>query len=303
MSYRHRLADGLRALRCQPVRDLAFLLSCPPPWHSGAELDCARLLGPQGWPQLLALDAAPQPLLDWLAAHPTRRLGVYAELLLQFWFEHAPHIDCVAANLPLAEHGRSIGEFDYLLRIDGQPLHLEAASKFYLQLDDASGELVGPSLRDAWPLKYRKLASQLALSCHPAAQLPAGFAGCPAYSRLSGWLFYPAAPRPTFPCNTDACCGWWRRLSEPWPQHDADSRWLVLPRLCWLAPARAADEVVLTLAQLQAELALADGARLVAELVIGADGDWHEIARGFVVRDDWPLPGMLAELQRKLAAS
>ncbi|MEQ6291454.1 DUF1853 family protein [Vogesella sp. GCM10023246] len=303
MSYRHRLAEGLSALRCQPVRDLAFLLSCPAPWHSGAEIDCARLLGPQGWPQLMALDAAPQPLLDWLAARPTRRLGVYAESLLEFWFQLAPHIDCVAANLPLAEHGRSIGEFDYLLRIDGQPLHLEAASKFYLQLDAAGGELVGPSLRDAWPLKYRKLASQLALSCHPAAKLPPGFAGCPAYSRLSGWLFYPGAPRPAFPFNADACCGWWRRLSEPWPQHAADSRWLLLPRLSWLAPARAEAAAVLTLVQLQAELAAVDGARLVAELTPGADGDWHEIARGFVVRDDWPLPGMLAELQRKLAAS
>ena len=302
-SYRHRLAERYSALRCQPVRDLAFLLTAPAPWHSGAEIDCARLLGPQGWPQLIALDAAPHPLLDWLAARPTRRLGVYAEQLLQYWFSHAGHIDCVAANLPLAEHGRSVGEFDFLLRVDGLPLHLEAASKFYLQLDAAGGELVGPSLRDAWPLKYRKLASQLALGCHPAARLPQGFAGCPAYSRLTGWLFYPHAPQPQFPCNADACRGWWRRLSEPWPQHAADSRWLLLPRLCWLAPARAAGDAVLTLVQLQALLAEADGARLVAELAPGADGDWHEIARGFVVRDDWPLPGMLAELQRKLAAS
>ena len=71
----------------------------------------------------------------------------------------------------------------------------------------------------------------------------------------------------------------------------------------WLAPARASADAVLTLSQLQAELAEADGARLVAELATGADGDWHEIARGFVVHDDWPLPGMLAELQHKLAAS
>jgi hypothetical protein len=173
-------------LRSQPVRDLAYLLTAPAPWHSDVEISRQRLLGPQGWPQLQALDAAPAPLLAWLAARPTRRLGLYAETLLAYWFSHVPHIELVAANLPVRDATHTVGEFDFLLRIDGEPYHLEAARKFYLQLDSAPHALVGPGLRDAWWLKYRKLASQLALAQHPAARLPDGFEQVAACSRLSG---------------------------------------------------------------------------------------------------------------------
>jgi hypothetical protein len=41
----------------------------------------------------------------------------------------------VAANLPVCDAGgRTVGEFDFLIRLDGEPLHVETASKFYLQL-------------------------------------------------------------------------------------------------------------------------------------------------------------------------
>ena len=177
-------AATLAALHTPAVRDLAWLLSSASPWQDAADIEPARLLGAQGWPQLLALDAAPQPLLAYLAAHPVRRLGFYAERLLAFWFGIAPHIELVAANLPVRDGGKTVGEFDFLLRVDGVPLHLEAASKFYLQLED--GAWVGASLRDALLLKAGKTRQQLQLSRHPAASLPDGFAGCEVAARTSG---------------------------------------------------------------------------------------------------------------------
>ncbi len=290
-------------LRSQPVRDLAYLLTAPPPWHSGVEISCQRLLGPQGWPQLLALDADPGPLLAWLAARPTRRLGLYAEALLAYWFSHAPHIALVAANLPVRDGTHTVGEFDFLLRIEGEPYHLEAASKFYLQLDSAPYALVGPGLRDAWWLKYHKLASQLTLAQHSAARLPAGFEQVIPCSRLTGWLFFPADAADTHPAiHTAACRGWWCRLQDGWPQQHPHSRWLALPRLQWLGPAQAEEAVTQSLAAMRAQLAQADGPWLLAELLPDAQGIWQEVARGFVVPDSWPDPDLLATLLPRLAA-
>ena len=93
------------------LRDLAFLLTSPAPWDSGRNLSPAQLLGAQGESLLAALEQDPAPLTHWLAQQPCQRLGHYAERLLAFWFRLAPHIELVAANLPVRDAaGRTIGE-------------------------------------------------------------------------------------------------------------------------------------------------------------------------------------------------
>ena len=74
-------------LTSQPVRDLASLLTAPPLWQSGCELSVRELLGEHGFRYLLALDADPAPLTDYLAQRAPfgHRLGIYAEELLAFW--------------------------------------------------------------------------------------------------------------------------------------------------------------------------------------------------------------------------
>lgn len=291
------------SLKTQAVRDLAFLLGSPSPWCDAADIDPARLLGGQGWPQLLALDAAPQPLLDYLAAHPVRRLGFYAERLLAFWFDIAPHIEVVAANLAVRDGQHTVGEFDFLLRVNGKPVHLEAASKFYLQLPEAGGAWVGASLRDALLLKARKTTRQLQLTRHPAACLPDGFAGCEVAARTSGWLFFPAATmagKVAAPLNPQANRGWWSCRDSEWPRQDPRSRWCHLPRLRWLSLARVDITDTLTQAQLQAQWQEMSAPQLVAEVCLQADGAWHEIARGFVVPPDWPQPALLTPLLARL---
>ncbi|SME97282.1 DUF1853 family protein [Pseudogulbenkiania subflava] len=281
------------------VRDLAFLLTAPAPWLTGADILPERLLGDAG-PQLLAeLDHDPRPLVDWLAARPTTRLGRYAENLLAFWFELVPHIECVAANLQV-QNGelRTIGEFDFLLRIDGEPWHLETASKFYLMLGEGRHTLVGPSLRDAWALKAAKLQDQLALSRHAAAQalLPPGFVGCRTAARLAGWLFYPHAVLLEPPLAPDPLTGWARPLLAPWPRRSLASRWVWLPRLRWLAPARVDEAETLDEDALRRHLAAAEAPQLVAEVLPLENGSWEEVARGFVCPPNWPPPARLAEL-------
>ncbi|KMN82627.1 hypothetical protein VK98_07475 [Chromobacterium sp. LK11] len=288
------------------VRDLAFLLSAPSPWRSGADIAPQRLLGADGPALLQALDADPAELQHWLARQPTRRLGHYAERLLSFWFRLAPHIELVASNLPVRDaDGRTVGEFDFLLRLDGQPLHLEAASKFYLQLGRSADTLTGPSLRDAWALKARKLQTQLRLSRHPAAQamLPAGFDGCAVGARLSGWLFHARDTSPQAPPGARPLYGQYWPLRGDWPALNADSRWAWLPRLSWLAPARLGFEQTHTAAALRAQLEEAAAPQLLAELQAGADGCWHEVARGFAVPPGWPQEAPLSRLLQQIAGS
>ncbi|MBK0416448.1 DUF1853 family protein [Chromobacterium alkanivorans] len=288
------------------VRDLAFLLSAPSPWLSGADIPPQRLLGADGPALLQALDADPAELQHWLARQPTRRLGHYAERLLSFWFRLAPHIELVASNLPVRDaDGRTVGEFDFLLRLDGQPLHLEAASKFYLQLGRSADTLTGPSLRDAWALKARKLQTQLRLSRHPAAQamLPAGFDGCAVGARLSGWLFHARDTSPQAPPGARPLYGQYWPLRGDWPALNADSRWAWLPRLSWLAPARLGFEQTHTAAALRAQLEQAAAPQLLAELQAGADGCWHEVARGFAVPPGWPQEAPLSRLLQQIAGS
>lgn len=295
-------AATLAALHTPAVRDLAWLLTSASPWQDAADIDPTRLLGAQGWPQLLALDEAPQPLLAYLAAHPVRRLGFYAERLLAFWFGLASHIELVAANLPVRDGGKTVGELDFLLRVDGAPLHLEAASKFYLQLE-SGGAWVGASLRDALLLKAGKTRQQLQLSRHPAACLPDGFAGCEVAARTSGWLFSPpqaAATRLAAPLNAEANRGWWITCDDDWPQQAADSRWCQLPRLRWLAPALLDADDTLSLAELQGASRQFAAPQLVAELQPRGDGRWQEVARGFVTPRDWPQPALLAPLLARL---
>ncbi|WP_159874979.1 DUF1853 family protein [Aquitalea denitrificans] len=286
------------------LRDLAFLLTAPAPWDSGSNLSPQRLLGRDGPALLAALEHDPAPLNAWLAAQPCRRLGHYAERLLAFWFHLAPHIELVAANLPVSDAGgRTVGEFDFLVRLDGEPLHVETASKFYLQLGRGPDTLIGPSLRDAWLLKAAKLQAQLRLVHHPAARrvLPAGFADCASQARLAGWFFYSQMLAPQPPLAADQLQGWISPVWQDWPSCSPASRWIWLPRLQWLAPARVRDDTVREQHSLRQELLQAAVPQLVAELLPVGDGYWEEVARGFVVPSGWPEQAALQQLLASMA--
>lgn len=272
----------------QHVRDLAALLTAPAPWSSGMELDVPALLGKEGLRYLLALDQQPQVLHTWLQSTTFHRLGRYAEKLLAFWLTHAPHCELIAANVPVCEAGRTLGEYDFLARINGEPFHVELTCKYYFMAGNGPDSLLGLNLKEHWLEKQQKLSVQLTLTGSTAGQraLPTGFDSPHSVSVVRGTLFYHDQPWLTEPLSGLQWNGWWRRVTEDWPVTNNETRWLQLPRLQWLSPARTFSPVI-SFDNLRTQLNDTECVQMVAECECRPDGSWHEIARGVIVPDSF----------------
>lgn len=288
------------------VRALAWLLEAPdlldaaaPRWQGkiaslpGDAADACR-----DW--LLAMDADPQPLHDYLGVHRFTRLGRYAEKLLAWYFRHRQLL--VAHGLQVrAGKDETVGEFDFLLRQGDRLLHWEFATKFYLLNSDdpamasvqQADYFVGPNLADTLGRKIRKILDrQLLLGAHPAAQalLPQPLAG--AQALMKGWLFYRRGEHPSLQeigVSAGHCRGWWCTLQELGAHLPGPGA--VLPRLAWLAPARLHEAEVMEPAALSAALQalFAHDPMPVMVASLQPQGDrWLEVGRGFVVPDPWP---------------
>jgi hypothetical protein len=307
------------------VRALAWLLDAPdlldaqaPYWHGRI-----ASLGPvtadvAAW--LAALDADPAPLDAALGGRFYSRLGLYAEKLMAFYFAQRGVLAAHGMQVRTVHKGgkETVGEFDFLLdEPDGGLRHIEFATKFYL-LDSSVDTrdfdlLVGPNLGDTLGRKMRKIfEQQLELAWHPAAQdvLPRPVTS--AQALVKGWLFYPPDGVPAIPGITPAHCrGRWHTLAG-FAQAGEDSedrgnragqRFVVMPRLQWLAPlkVRAGGELpavppALERGELVALLAQkfeADPSPVMVA-AIREEGGWLlEEARAFIVRDDWPARAAL----------
>lgn len=154
------------ALNDPDVRALATILTAPPLWHSGCELPVRELLGAQGFRFLLSLDAAPTDLHQYLEKYRpfAHRLGFYAERLLAFWLEYAPHCRLLAQNLPVVRNGQTLGALDYVAQINEKIYHIELTCKYYFSGSHELADFVGLNRKDTFLNKYAKLNSQLALS-------------------------------------------------------------------------------------------------------------------------------------------
>lgn len=294
-------------LRDAAVRDLGWLLASADllaaspeaplarPWADREE--AARVLA---W--LAALDADPAPLRQAVEAARPTRLGRYAETLLAFFAAQAPCWRLVAANLPVRVSGRTLGECDFLLvSPQGERLHWELAVKCYLCAATAGAaalsDYVGPNLADRFDLKYRRLVDhQLPLTEREEFAFTGQAGPWAASMFVKGWLFYRDGAQPLAPAALDVAHsrGFWAARGD-WPalvaRQPAGTRWVVLPRLAWLAPRRleADDPLQPVEAPALFEAVLArEAPSLVAALTQGEDGAWHEISRGFLVDDAWP---------------
>ena len=287
-------------LRDPHVRTLAWLLDAP---------DLLDASSPQWMGQVATLDPVDEETMHWLSEldqspavlhtflniQPFTRLGRYAERLMAFYLERRGCL--VAHGLQVrTEKGETVGEFDFLLDAQGALVHWEFATKLYLLEASGRGEhadyFVGPNLADTFGTKVRKIMErQLSLSCHPAAQhwLPREVVR--AQALVKGWLFYHGAtPAPLQPegISKAHCRGFWKTLAEF--DVTVEERFLLLPRLSWLAPARSAGDDVVHGDELrevlQACLAHATTPVLVAQLDQVA-GEFLEVDRGFIVPNDW----------------
>lgn len=259
------------------VRDLAAVLTAPPLWHSGREVPVAVLLGGQGFRFLLALDDDPWLLYRHLAQEApfARRLGRYAENLLAFWLAHAPHSELVARHLPLADAGgRSLGEADFLCRLNGEAWHIELCCKYYG--GRAAADFCGLNADDRLSEKARKLQQQMRLLQQPAFQA--------AYPQYAGQAWRSGSVVRGIGFSTEGALsgeplnsyGWSGRLVDDWRTVvlAPHQRFYPLPRLAYLAPARVAETEVLT-----AEAMAEQGGGLAAVVVRRPDGMWHEEQR------------------------
>ena len=287
------------------VRALAWLLDAPDLldpacalWHR--QIASLGPVTPATAVWLMAQERDPAPLLAALGSRPYCRLGLYAEKLMAFYFEQ--HGLLLAHGLQVrAGRNDTVGEFDFLLRCGPSLLHWEFATKFYLLEGagqsplDPLDRLVGPNLEDTLGLKMRKiLDQQLALGRHPAAQrlLPQPVAR--AQALVKGWLFYPGRVAPAIAGLAPVHChGFWCALAQAGSMSGAGDLFVLLPRMQWLAPWKAAagsDVALLSPAQLQAMLAARFESAAAPVLVaqVRQKGAWLlEQQRGFIVPDDW----------------
>jgi hypothetical protein len=302
----HRRWGHLRRAR---VRALAWLLDSPDLLDAAAPHWQGRIASTGPVTQEVArwladLDHDPARLDAALGPRVYTRLGLYAEKLMAFYFQEQGRL--VAHGLQIrASRNDTVGEFDFLLDAGPDALeHIEFATKFYLLQGPAGSQsnapqfdtpqfdtLVGPNLADSLGAKMRKIFErQLELGAHPAAQTflprPVGRAR----ALVKGWLFYPAGNWAAMSGITAGHCrGFWCALEEL-DATGADA-FLILPKLQWLAPFRAAQAAwLLNRAQLHAELEAqfeTNSSPVLVAVVRETPGLVEEVERGFIVPDDW----------------
>ena len=292
----HRRWGHLRRAR---VRALAWLLDAPDllDIHDPAWLGRVATLGPvtpevAAW--LARVDHDPSELDAALGAKMYTRLGLYAEKLMAFYFEQQGQL--VAHGLQVrASRNDTIGEFDFLLDAGPEAVeHIEFATKFYLLDGDGGQEfdaLVGPNLADSLGKKMRKVFDrQLTLGAHPAAREVLPRPVTQARALVKGWLFYPRGSWPLMQgIAAGHCRGFWCALDEL-DEIEGDD-FLILPRLQWLAPFRAASAVwMLSRGQLFQELSYQfenASKPVLVSVVRQRPGCIEEVERGFIVPNDW----------------
>jgi hypothetical protein len=260
----------------------------------------------QARPWLAQLDRDDGECARWMQRRRSPRLGHYAEALLEFWLARHPGITLHGARIPVADGGITRGDLDLLFSCQrrGARVHWELAVKFYLGDPPGAdhGGWLAPDARDRLDGKLARIRDhQLPLGRHPIANHGATQATV-SEALIRGWLFYPArgpwrgagdAPAHAHPRHLR---GWWLRHGEGEPPRASRaSRYLLLPRLAWLSPARrpaGAPAQALSageLAQAMAvHFAVHHQALVVAEVQRDHAGWWAECARGVVVAPRWP---------------
>ncbi len=299
--------------RRQLVRDLSWLISSPPlfsPTLPGVPLADEEWLASraaEARPWLAELDRSDE-CARWLQRRRITRLGHYAEALVEFWLSRHPGIILHGARIAVADGAITRGDLDLLFSCQRrrQRMHWELAVKFYLGHPPGADHAgwIAPDARDRLALKLARIAShQLPLGRHPIANHGAAQATV-STALIRGWLFYPAAGpwRSSAPAPAHAhprhLRGWWLRQGEGEPPRASRaSRFLLLPRLEWLSPARreaGAPAQALSAAELGQALAAHFTAHhqalVVAEVQRDGSGWWAECARGVVVAPRWPAP-------------
>lgn len=283
------------------VRALAWLIDAPDlldpraaQWN-GQVATLPAHAGRDAHEWLSALDRSPAALHAYVDVRPFSRLGRYAEKLMAFYFRHQGSLVAHGVQVRAGKND-TVGEFDFLLRDGAALVHWEFATKFYLLESTGAGPqadyFVGPNLADTLGAKMQKILSrQLSLARHPAAQLHLPQPVTSAQALIKGWLFYhdgDPAPNRDLGVSDAHCSGFWCTLAEL-DARNAE-RYVVLPRLSWLAPAKTDFSQSLSRKSLREMLAAHfqnDTMPVLAAVVERQGNHAVETDRGFIVPEDW----------------
>jgi len=257
---------------------------------------------------LSELDQNPQPPITWLTRKKPYPLGVYFELLIEFWLRHATNIRWIDSRIQIYRGQQTLGELDFLFEQADQLTHWEVAVKFYLQYLTDQGEVrwYGPNAKDRLDLKVSHLLNhQLTISRTPEA--------CPLFKQyptlpldkilLKGYLFYsndqaisPTAIDPSAKLISEHHLkGWWTYENQrTLPANHMECLWLRLTKPDWLSQVSQMTEPenIMDLDQLQHYLdqhfSASKQAVLIAQVQQCPQRGWLELSRGFVVAKIWP---------------
>ncbi len=175
-----------------------------------------------------------------------QKLGHLYEDALAILLEASPFYDLVTKSLQLHESGKTtLGELDFLLRDlhNGQLIHLELATKFYLAVETPEGlTLPGPDARDNFFKKLHRLRThQLILPEKHCHALPEEFREESITTRhlIHGCLFdHIQSTTPATPdfINSLRRQGLWLTITELPRYFPTATRLEIIPKHLWPVP-------------------------------------------------------------------
>ncbi len=225
---------------------------------------------------------------------PIRQVGRWFERVHLTALRGMPGVEVLAANEPLRDGNRTIGELDVLFRRDARIVHREVAVKYYLAAKPGThcSAWLGPGKRDRLDLKLDRLATHQITVARQARDAEAWPENLPFPDEtevlMLGALFSPRGEK-RLPegAHEEADHGHWYFASE-FAETFGDAPWCDLEKPWWLSPEHARGEPS------KAARDLVRGLRRPA-LVARVD---TEVERAFVVPDGWwdDLEGLDASL-------
>jgi uncharacterized protein len=300
------------------VRDLAWILFSPSLLDEKSTLDIMQdsFFGLDKAQvdafitHLKKLDQNPAPLLNYLQETSFKRLGDYFEALIWYWLSQTPNCHKLERHIVIQQSRQTLGELDFLFFSEalGRTVHWEVSVKFFLLHGDKEdfASYLGPNPEDSLETKIATLKRQLLLCHKPEVRrfLEQQFL-LPLESQclVRGYVFYPVQKdgsnmkEASEGLNKKHLSGWWDHIgSNNWKikaKQQNNSRFMILPKLSWLAPAvceaedREKTKNLLSFDELCILLNQEKGNTMVATLSL-EDEHWYETERGIIVQDSWP---------------
>lgn len=308
----------LLQLKQRVVRDLYWACFSEPLMNSGCDTANFKVVN-QCFPHLeqwfLALDAAPTPLLKHISLQKSTRIGLYFEMLWEYYLRYAGVAELLAKNRQVRKGKQTIGEYDFVYYCYRRQchIHLETAVKFYMGVPGYCGDNIagleqrkswlGPACKDRLDIKYDALLQrQLELSktkegSESLVQLDV--TDVRRELALKGILFYPydviEAPAPVDNSVSHGRGIWLHQdqllqLCSDIAAID-EIKWVILERRHWCSPMQTDSlECLLDDDQLMLwmESYFADSYSMPIQIASMIQGQlWQESQRYFVVPNGW----------------